>query len=158
MQTTYFRVNKKEYCHINDDVLFLFNSKQPTRIPLEHDLGHGWGVISVLNYLLFTFLLIYTLFSVSYYGASFFKEPINYGGLLLLFLSLIRVKNGLHGSVTPTIKRNKIKSAYFKRPKFSYPRLVIYFEGPEGKVLRRTISILYPKEAEPVLKAAGFQI
>ncbi|MES2591533.1 MAG: hypothetical protein V4608_06590 [Bacteroidota bacterium] len=155
MQTDYFRISKKEYCHITDDVIFIINTKEVKRIPLEHELGDGWGVMSILNYLLFTFLFVYTGISVSYYGAYFFKEPINYGALFLLFISLIRIKNGFLGSSTPTIQRNSIKSVYLKTPIFSFPRLVIYFEGPEGKVLRKIIPILYKKEALPVLQKTG---
>lgn len=155
MQTSYFRVSKKEFCHITDDTIFIFNSKTPTRIPLEHELGEGWGITSVLNYILFFFLFAYTAMSITYYGMNFFKEVINYGGLLLLFLSFKRIQDGFHSSSTPTISRNKIRTVYLKSPKFSFPRLVIYFEGPEGKVLRRTISILYKKEAIPVLESTG---
>jgi hypothetical protein len=72
-----------------------------------------------------------------------------------LFLSFKRIQDGFNSSRTPTISRNKIKSVYFKTPKFSYPRLVIYFEGPEGKILKRTISVLYKQEALPVLKETG---
>jgi len=148
-------VNKKEYCHINDQYLFIFNSKTPTRIPLEHDLGEGWGILSVLNYITFFFLFAYTAISITFYGMGFFKEMINYGGLLLLFLSFRRIQDGFNSSRTPTIGRSKIKNVLFKTPKFSYPRLVIYFEGPEGKVLRRTIPVLYKQEALPVLKETG---
>jgi hypothetical protein len=155
METKYFRTSKKEYCHITDDTIFIYNSKEPIRIPLEHELTDAWGIKSILNYIFFAFILTYTLFSVSHYGSAFFKEPVNYGGLLLLFLSFIKIKDGLVNSKTPTITRNKIKSVYLKTPKFSYPRLLIYFEGPEGKIVRRTISILYRKEAEPILKEIG---
>ena len=155
MQTKYFRINKKEYCHIADDTIFIINSKEVTRVPLEHELSEGWGIISMLNYLLFTFLFVYTAMSVTYYGISFFKHALNYGALLLLFISLIRVKEGFLSSKTPTIRRSKIKTVYFKTPKFSFPRLVIYFKGPEGKVLRRIIPILYKKEALAVLKETG---
>jgi hypothetical protein len=153
MQTAFFRINTKEYCHITNDTIFIFNSKTPTRIPLEHELGNAWSVKSILNYIVFAFLLFYISLSLSRYGAHFFYEPINYGGLLLLFLSFIRIKEGLMSSNTPSISRNKIKSVYVKTPRFSYPRFVVYFEGPEGKVLRRTFSILYQKEALPILKA-----
>jgi hypothetical protein len=95
------------------------------------------------------------MFSVSYYNVGFFTEPINYGGLLLLFLSFIRIKEGFISSDTPTIPRNKIKSVYLKSPMFSYPRVVIYFDGPEGKVLRRNISVKYKKEAEQILAEEG---
>ena len=155
METKYFRINKKEYCHITDDVIFIVNTKAPKRIPLEHDLGEGWGIISILNYIWFIFLFVVVAASASYYGMQFFKEPINYGAIVLLFLSLIRVQNGLVMSRTPTISRSKIKSIYLKAPIFSFPRLVIYFEGPEGKILRKTISILYKKEAVPVLQQIG---
>ena len=154
MQTKYFRVNKKEYCHITDDLIFIINSKEVTRVPLEFELGEGWGVLSVFNYILFTFLFVYTAGSVSYYGIEFFKHPVNYGALFLLFISFIRVKEGFMSSRTPTITRSKIRSVYFKTPKFSYPRVVIYFEGPEGKVLRKIIPVLYKKEALPVLNEA----
>lgn len=155
MQTKYFRTTTNEYCHISNDTVFIFNTKEPTRIPLEHELGNAWGIKSVLNYIFFAFILIYTMFSVSYYGADFFKEPFNYGALVLLFLSLIRMKENFNSSSTPTIPRSKIRNVLFKTPRFSYPRLVIYFDGPEGKVLRRTISVKYPKEALPVLKETG---
>ncbi len=155
MQTKYFRINKKEYCHITDDIIFIINSKKVTRVPKEHDLGEEWGIVSVFNYLLFTFLFVYTAMAVIFYGLYFFKQPINYGALFLLFISFIRVKDGFLSSRTPTITRNKIKSVYFKAPLFSFPRLVIYFEGPEGKVLRKSIPILYKKEALPVLQEAG---
>ena len=155
MQTKYFRINKKEYCHITDDTIFIINSKEVSRIPLEHDLGEEWGIASVLNYLLFTFLFVYTGMAVSSYGLNFFKQPLNYGALFLLFLSFVRIKNGFLSSRTPTVIRKKIKSIYFKTPKFSFPRLVIYFEGPEGKVLRKIIPILYKKEALPILQETG---
>lgn len=151
MQTKYFRVNEKEYCHINDEVIFVFNSKTPTRIPLEHELGEGWGIMSILNYIWFTFLFVFVGVSATYYGIDFFKQWINYGAIALLILSLMRVKEGFITSRTPTIYRNKIKSVYFKTPKFSFPRLVIYFAGPEGKVLKRTIPVLYKQEALPLL-------
>lgn len=153
--TKYFRVSDNEYCHISDDTIFIFNTKEPTRIPLEDELGNAWGISSVLNYIVFALLLIYTSASLNGYGMNFFKNPINYGGILLLFLSFIRIKDGFQTSSTPTILRNKIKSVYLKSPKFSYPRLIIYFDGPEGKILKRTIRILYKKEAEPVLKEVG---
>lgn len=155
MQTKYFRVNKKEYCHITDDLVFIINSKEVTRVPLEFELGEGWGITSTLNYILFTFLFVYTAGSVSYYGAEFFKHIINYGALFLLFLSFVRVKEGFLSSRTPTIRRDKIRTVHFKTPKFSYPRLLIYFEGPEGKVLRKIIPVLYKKEALPVLQETG---
>ena len=153
--TKYFRTTTDEYCHISDDTVFIFNTKEPTRIPLEHELSNAWGVKSILNYIFFAFILMYTMFSVSYYGANFFMQPLNYGALLLLFLSFIKIKEGFISSNTPTIPRSKIKSVYLKTPKFSYPRLVIYFDGPEGKVLRRSISVKYKQEAEQVLKEVG---
>lgn len=152
MQTKYFRVNKKEYCHITDDAVFVINTKEVTRIPLEHELGEGWGIMSVLNYIFFAFIFVYTVLSVSYYGIAFFKQPLNYGALFLLFLSFVRIQNGFRSSRTPTIKRDKIRSVYFKSPRFSYPRVVIYFEGPERKVLRKFIPVLYKQEALPVLQ------
>jgi len=152
LETKYFRINKKEYCHITDEVIFVVNTKTPTRIPLEHELGEGWGVMSILNYIWFTFLFVFVGASATYYGVDFFKQWINYGALILLYISFRRVVDGFNTSRTPTIYRNKIKSVYLKSPKFSFPRLVIYFEGPEGKVLCKTISILYKKEAEPVLE------
>ena len=155
MQTKYFRINKKEYCHITDDTIFIINSKEVSRIPSEHELGEEWGIKSILNYLLFTFLFIYVGMSISYYGMIFFEQPVNYGAIFLLFISFIRVKNGFLSSETPAIARNKIKSVYFKTPKFSFPRLVIYFVGPEGRVLRKTIPVLHKNEAMPVLKEAG---
>ncbi len=155
MQTNYFRINKKEYCHITDHIIFIINSKEVTRIPLEHELGEQWGIASVLNYLFFAFLFLYNVISVSHYGVEFFKQPINYGALFLLFISFIRLKEGFLSSSTPTVSRNKIRSVYFKTPKFSFPRLVIYFEGPEGKVLRKIIPVLYKQEALPVLQDSG---
>lgn len=154
MQTKYFRVNKNEYCHITDDTIFIISSKDVKYIPPEHTLGEGWGIISVLNYILFVLLLIYVGAAVSNSGLSFFKQPLNYGAIFLLFISLKRIQDGFLSSKTPTIYRNKIQSVYFKTPTFSYPRLVIYFKGPEGKVLRRTIPVLYKKEALPVLQEA----
>ena len=158
MQTKYFRVNKKEYCHVTDDAVFVVNTKHVVRIPLEHELGEGWGVLSILNYIFFAFIFVYTTISLSYYGGSFFKHPVNYGALFLLFLSFIRIKNGLMSSNTPTIPRSKIRTVYFKTPKFSFPRVVIYFEGPEGKVLRKIIPVLYKKEALPVLEDTGLLV
>jgi hypothetical protein len=158
MQTRYFRINKKEYCHITDDTIFIINTKQPTRIPLEHELGEGWGIASILNYIFFAFIFVYTAISVSYYGIHFFKHPLNYGALFLLFISFVRVKNGFISSKTPTIKREKIRSVYFKTPRFSFPRVVIYFDGPEGKVLRKSIPVLYKKEALSVLEETGLMI
>lgn len=158
MQTRYFRVNKKEYCHITDDAVFVINSKEVTRVPLEHELGEGWGVLSILNYIFFAFIFIYTVISMSYYGGAFFMQPVNYGALFLLFLSFIRIKNGLMSSNTPTIQRSKIRTVYFKTPRFSFPRVVIYFEGPEGKVLRKIIPVQYRKEALPVLEATGLLV
>ncbi|MGQ0829180.1 MAG: hypothetical protein ACT4ON_12400 [Bacteroidota bacterium] len=155
MQTKYFRVNKNEYCHITDDTVFIINSKEVTRVPLEHELNESWGIISVLNYILFAFLFVYTALSMNYYGFDFFLNPINYGALLLLLMSFRRVKEGFLSSRTPTIQRKKIKSVYFKTPTFSFPRIIIYFEGPEGKVLRKIIPVLYKKEALPVLKETG---
>jgi hypothetical protein len=155
MQTKYFRTTTNEYCHITDDTIFIFYSKEPNHIPLEYELSNAWGVKSILNYIFFTFLLVYTLVSVSYYGEQFFKEPINYGGLLLLFISFVKIKEGFMSSNTPTIPRNKIRSVYFKSPVFSYSRLVIYFEGKDGNVLRRNISVKYKKEALPILQEVG---
>jgi hypothetical protein len=155
MQTTYFRINKKEYCHINDEYIFIVNTKEPTRIPLAHELGEGWGVLSILNYIVFAFLFIYTAMAITFYGFEFFIHPINYGALILLLVSFVRVKEGFLSSRTPMIERKKIKNVLLKSPRFSFPRLVIYFDGPEGKVVRRIIPILYKKEALPVLEAAG---
>ena len=155
MQTTHFRINKKEHCHINDDVIFIINSKDVARIPLEHELSEAWGIMSIINYIVFLFLFGYVSISLNMHGAGFFKQPFNYGALFLMILSFMRIQQGLVSSKTPTIYRNKIKSVYFKTPFYSYPRLVIYFEGPEGKVLRRTFPILYKQEALPVLKEAG---
>jgi len=155
MQTTYFRLNKKEYCHLTNEYIFISNQKTPVRIPAEHDLGDAWSVFSVLNYIFFFLLFAYTALSVNYYGAAFFRHIENYGALFLLLLSFMRLKNGLLGSKTPTINRKKIKAVYLKTPRFSFPRLVVYFEGPENKVLRRIIPVLYKQEAEPVLKSAG---
>lgn len=155
MQTKFFRTSRKEYCHITGDTVFIFNSKEPTRIPHEYELSESWGIFSVLNYILFFFLFAYAALSITYYGMDFFKQPLNYGALFLLALSLKRVQDGFNSSKTPTIPRNRIRTVYFKTPRFSYPRLVIYFDGPEGKVLRRTISVLYKQEALPVLKETG---
>lgn len=155
MQTKYFRVSKKEYCHITDDTVFVINTKKVVRVPLEHELGEGWGVLSILNYIFFAFIFIYTGIALTYYGEYFFKHPVNYGALFLLVLSFMRIKNGFVGSSTPTISRRKIRSVYFKTPKFSYPRVLIYFEGPEGKVLRKIIPVLYKKEALAVLEDTG---
>jgi hypothetical protein len=155
MQTRYFRVNKKEYCHITGDDIFIVNTKEPVRIPLEHELGEGWGIGSTVNYIIFFFLFVYVAMSATYYGTAFIKEPLNYAALFLLFLSFKRIQEGFNSSRTPTIPRNKIKNVIFKTPRFSYPRLVIYFEGPEGKVLKRVIPVLYKQEALPVLKETG---
>jgi hypothetical protein len=155
MQTTYFRINKKEYCHINDEYIFIVNTKEPTRIPLAHELGEGWGIVSVLNYIVFGFLFVYTAMAITYYGFEFFIHPINYGAIILLLISFIRVKEGFLSSKTPMIERKKIRNVLFKTPKFSFPRLVIYFDGPEGKVIRRIIPVLYKKEALPVLERVG---
>ena len=111
--------------------------------------------MSLLNYFLFFLLLIYIAFSTTNSGLDFFLNPINYGAIIILFYSLVRMKNGFLTSKTPTIKRSKIQTTYFKTPKFSYPRLEIYFEGPEGKILKRTIATLYSKEALPILKETG---
>ncbi len=158
MQTKYFRINKKEYCHITSKTIFITNTKEPTRIPLEFDLSEGWGIMSILNYILFVFLFIYAAVCTSYYGVSFFKEPVNYGALFLLFLSFIKIKNGFVSSRTPNIPRYKIKSVYFKAPKLSSPRLIIYFMGPEGKVLRKIIPVMYKQEALPILKETGILV
>jgi hypothetical protein len=158
MQTKYFRINKKEYCHINDEVIFIIGSKQVTRVPLEHELSEAWGIVSIINYILFVLLFVYVSVSINLKGGYFFKEPYNYGALFLMILSFIRIQQGMVTSKTATIYRNKIKSVYFKTPFFSYPRLVIYFEGPEGKVLRRIFPILYKQEALPVLKEVGLLI
>jgi hypothetical protein len=155
MQTKYFRVNRKEYCHITDELIFIVNTKEPFRVPLEHELGEGWGIMSVLNYITFFFLFVYTALSATYYGYAFIKQPLNYAAVFLLFLSFKRLQDGFNGSRTPTIRRSLITNVLFKTPKFSYPRLIIYFEGPEGKVLKRTIRVLYKQEALPVLKETG---
>ncbi len=155
MQTSYFRINNKEYCHITDDCIFIINSKNVTRVPEPFELSETWGIISILNYLLFAFLLIYASVSFSYYGIYFLKQPVNYGALFLLFISFIRIKNGILSSKTPTIFRNNIKSVHFKTPFFSYPRLEVYFTGAEGKTLRKTIPVLYKNEALPMLREAG---
>lgn len=153
--TKYFRTTTGEYCHIDDDTVYIFNTKEPTRIPLEHEVSDAWGIKSVLNYIFFVMILMYTMFSVSYYGINFFKQPLNYGALLLLFMSFVKIKEGFISSTTPTIQRSKIKTVHFKTPMFSYPRVVIYFEGPEGKVLRRTISVKYKQEGIQILKEVG---
>ncbi len=156
--TKYFRTTTDEYCHISDDTVFIFNTKEPTRIPLEHEVSDAWGIKSVLNYIFFVMILFYTMFSVSYYGAGFFMQPLNYGALLLLFISFVKIKDGFVSSSTPTIQRSKIKTVHFKTPMFSFARVVIYFEGPEGKVLRRSISVKYKQEAEQVLKETGLLV
>jgi hypothetical protein len=155
MKTTYFKATSKEYCHVNDEFIFIFNSKEPTRIPLEFDLSETWGIASMINYIVFGLLLLYTGFSVLYYKINYFKYPVNYGALFLLFLTLKRINDGMHASKTPTIRRSSIKSASIQTPWFSFPRLVVYFDGPEGKVLKRSISIYRKKEAIQVLTEAG---
>ena len=152
MESKYFRINKKEYCHITDKEIFIVNTKNPTRIPLELELGEGWGIKSVLNYIWFVLLFVFLGSSITYYGVAFFKEPINYGAIALLVFSYIRIKNGFVTSRTPTIKREAITNTVFKAPKFSYPRLIVKFKGPEGKILKRIIPILYKQEALPILQ------
>jgi hypothetical protein len=153
--TKYFRTTTGEFCHIDDETVYIFNTKEPTRIPLEHEVSDAWGIKSVLNYIFFVMILMYTMFSVSYYGINFFKQLLNYGALLLLFMSFVKIKEGFISSTTPTIQRSKIKTVHFKTPMFSYPRVVIYFEGPEGKVLRRSISVKYKQEGQQILKDSG---
>ena len=155
MQPSYFRVNNNEYCHITDETIFITNSKDVVRIPPEHTLNESWGIKSIFNYIVFAMVFLYVSYWVTDLGMDFFLKPINYGALFLLFYIFINIKNGFITSETPTIKRNKIKNCYFKTPFFSYPQLVIYFEGPEGKILRRTISALYKKEALPIVTNAG---
>lgn len=155
MEKSYFRVNKKEYCHINDEFIFIVNTNEPTRIPTAHHLGEGWGIRSVLNYIIFALLFAYTGLTITAYGSNFFIAPVNYGALLLLFYFLAKIREGFVSSRTPTIDRKLIKRVLVKTPWYSYPRVVVYFMGPEGKLLRRVIRILYPKEALPVLKAKG---
>lgn len=152
MQSNYFRINKKEFCHVTDEHVFIFNSKEPTRIPKEHDLSEAWGIMSMLNYIFFFLIVVYTAFSVMYYGGNFFLNPVNYAAIFLLILSMKRIMDGKFSSRTPSIQRSKIRSVQFKAPKFSYPRVVIFFEGPEGKVLKRVIPVLYKQEALPVLE------
>ena len=154
MQSTYFRVNNNEYCHITEDKIFITNSKIISRVPLEHTLSESWGIISVFNYIIFTLLLSYVAMSATILGANFFTNPIHYGALFLLFYFMVRIKNGFLTSKTPTITRSNIKSVYFKTPKFSYPRLVVYFKGPAGKTLKRIIPVLYKQEALPILQEA----
>jgi hypothetical protein len=158
MQTKYFRINKKEYCHINDEVIFIINSKEVTRVPLEHELSEAWGIVSVINYIFFILLFVYVSVSINMKGIYFFKELFNYGALFLMLFSFVRIQQGLVSSKTAAIYRDKIRSVYFKTPFYSYPRLVVYFEGPEGKVLRRTFPVLYKQEALPILKEAGLLI
>lgn len=155
MERSYFRINKREYCHINDEYIFIVNTKEPTRIPHAFELGEGWGIMSILNYLSFTFLFVYIAFSVTYYGADFFVHPLNYGAIILLLIFFARVKEGFLSSRTPTIERKKIKNVVLKTPRFASPHILVYFEGPEGKVIRRKITILYKQEAIPVLKGKG---
>ena len=152
IQSTFFRVNKREYCHITDNEIFIFNSKTPGHVPPEHELSEAWGILSVLNYLFFTFLFAYTAISITSQETAFFENIYNYGVLTLLILSFTRLQSGFLTSKTPTIPLRKIKSVYFKTPMFSFPRLVIYFEGPEGKTLQRTIPVLYKQEALLVLE------
>jgi uncharacterized membrane protein YdbT with pleckstrin-like domain len=152
IQSTYFRVNKKEYCHITDNEIFIFGSKTPNHVPAEHTLSEAWGIMSVLNYLFFIFLFAYTAISIISQEINFFKNVYNYGGLTLLILSFMQIQKGFISSKTPTIPLRKIKSVYFKTPMFSFPRLVVYFDGPEGKVLQRTIPVLYKQEALSVLQ------
>ncbi|MFL5765275.1 MAG: hypothetical protein ACJ77K_15130 [Bacteroidia bacterium] len=153
--TRYFRTTTKEYCHISDDAVFIFNSKEPTRIPLEHELGDAWSVKAVINYIWFGLITLYLMFAATYYGNRFFTVWDNYPAILLLFWTFIRMRNFMVGSTTPTIQRSKITNVLFKKPAFSFAKLVIYFEGPEGKILRRIISVKYPKEAMPVLIESG---
>ena len=155
MKTRFFRINNKEYCHISDDTLFIINSKEVMRVPLEHHLGEGWGIISILNYLIFAFLFVYTALSITYYQLEFFMHVVNYGAVILLLIAFKRVKDGFNSSRTPAISRNKIVSVEFRTPKFSHPQLLIYFNGPEGKVLRKMIPVLYKQEALPILKETG---
>lgn len=155
MQTRFFRINTKEYCHISDDTLFIINSKEVMRVPLEHELDESWGIISILNYLVFAFLFLYTALSITYYKFDFFLHPWNYGALLLLLVAFNRVKEGFQTSRTPMIPRHKITNVELRTPRFSYPRLVVFFNGPQGKILKKVIPILYKQEALPVLKEMG---
>lgn len=155
MNTRHFRTTTKEYCHINNDVVFIFNTKEPTRIPLEHELGNAWAVKSILNYIFFGIMLLYNMVSISFYGLNYFTNYWNFGALLLWYISFMKIREAVVSSNTPTIPRNKIKSVHLKTPMFSFPRVVIYFEGPEGKVLRRSISVKYKQEAIQVLKETG---
>lgn len=156
MERSYFRVNRKEYCHINDEFIFIVNTKEPTRIPSAFELGEGWGIVSVLNYIIFTLLFVYTALTISAYGMEFFLHPVNYGALLLVFYFMARIREGFVSSRTPTIDRKLIRRTEVKTPKYSFPRFVVYFDGPEGKLLKRVIRIYHPKEALPVLKEKGF--
>jgi hypothetical protein len=155
MEKNYFRINKREYCHINDELIFIVNTKDPTRIPLAHELGEGWGVKSILNYISFTFLFVYIAMATSYYGYDFFADPLNYGAIILLLVFFVRVKEGFLSSRTPTIDRKSITNVVLKTPRFSFPHILIYFHGPEGKIVRRRIPLLYKQEAIPVLKRTG---
>ncbi len=155
MQTRFFRINKKEYCHISDEAVFVINSKEVSRVPLEHELDESWGVISIFNYLIFGFLFIYVAMSITYYQFDFFIHPLNYGAIFLLLIVFRRVKEGFLSSRTPMIPRRRIKNVHFKTPKFSFPRLVIYFDGPGGKVVRKIIPVLYKQEAIPVIRETG---
>lgn len=152
IQSRYFRASPKEYCHITDKEIFIFSSKTPNHIPAEHELSEAWGIISILNYLFFIFIFAYTTISITSQEINFFKNIYNYGVLILLALSFMRIQKGFITSKTPTIPLKKIKLTYFKIPLFSYPRLVVYFEGPEGKTLRRIIPVLYKQEALPILE------
>src|ERR1043166_1443074 len=149
--TRFFRTTTKEYCHISEDTVFIFNSAQPTRIPLEHEFGDAWSIKAVMNFIGLGLITLYLMFAAGYYGNNFFKVIDNYPAILIFFLLFIRMKNFMVGSTTPTIQRNKITNVIFKKPVFSFARILIYFEGPEGKILRRAISVKYPKEAMPVL-------
>lgn len=155
METHFFRINKKEYCHISKEQVFIISGTEVKRIPEEHELGDAWSVSSILNYIFFLFMLVYVGFTVTVYGELFFSHIYNYGVLLLLLMSFVRVKSGFETSSTATISRHRIKTVHLKTPMFSFPRLDIYFNGHEGKVLKKTIPVLYTQEAIPVLKSTG---
>ncbi len=158
MQTNYFRINKKEYCHFTEDYIFITNTKTPTFIPEEHDLGESYSISSILNYIFFAFIMAYCFFAIAYYGKQFFAEPLNYAAIFLLILSMRRVQQGFNASKSPSINRSKLKNILFKTPKFSFPRLEIYFVGPNNKTLKRTISVLYKKEALNILEKENIRL
>jgi hypothetical protein len=155
MQTEYFKVTKEEYCHISDEAIFLTGDEIINHMPKPHDLGEGWGVKSIVNYLLVFLLGMYILLSVGLYGLAFFIAPVSYGAMFLFVLLAYKAKDRFNKSMSPYIYRNTIKSAEIKSQLFAAPSLEIYFDGPEGKVLRRNFPILYKNNALKVLENSG---